>query len=151
LLRPVVPEVNRMSLTSSGSTLGIPALEISALPLAKSAHSTTPDSGVDPPSTGMRSTTFGLGVPSCASLSMPRNSPVITSAAAPLRSTTSRISGPVNRVLIGTSVAPAHNAPSAETTQCHVLGEQIATRSPRWIPSEAKNRAQPIACAWRSA
>ncbi|CAM5476722.1 hypothetical protein SMICM304S_00545 [Streptomyces microflavus] len=42
---------------------------------------------------------------------------------------------PLNRVLRGTSTAPALTAPSAETIQSSVFGAQIATRSPRSTPA----------------
>ena len=43
-------------------------------------------------------------------------------------------SAPLNRVLRGTSRAPAPTAPSAATTHSAQLGAQMATRSPRSIP-----------------
>ena len=54
---------------------------------------------------------------SAASRSVPRKSPATNRARAPLRLITSSASGPVNRVLTGTSVAPALSAPSAASTQ----------------------------------
>src|SRR5437660_5143433 len=46
-------------------------------------------------------------------------------------------SSPLNRVLIGTSVAPAESVPSAATIHSHTFGAQIATRSPPSIPAAA--------------
>ena len=56
-------------------------------------------------------------VRSAPNRSAPRNGSATISTDAPLRVITSSASGPVNRVLTGTSVAPADNAPNAARTQ----------------------------------
>ncbi len=111
-----------MSLTSSGAT--------SASAHAAAGHSMSRSSGIWITVRGP-----GPALRSSASRSTPRNGPATTRVSAPLRVTTSWISGPVNRVLTGTSAAPADSAPSAATTQWCVLGEQIATRSPGRTPN----------------
>ena len=50
-------------------------------------------------------------------------------------------STPLNRVLMGTSTAPAPTTPRAATTQAALLGAQMATRSPRSIPLAISARA----------
>src|SRR2546430_395488 len=57
-------------------------------------------------------------------------------------------SPPLNRVLMGTSDAPARTAPRAATIHSHTFGAQIATRSPRTAPLEAAARA---VCSTRAA
>jgi hypothetical protein len=76
---------------------------------------------------------------------------VTNSARALLRSMTSSISGPVKRVLIGTRVAPAYSVPSAASIQWCVLGEQMATRSPGWMPSAISAPATPRTRSYSSA
>jgi hypothetical protein len=82
------------------------------------------------------------------SRSTPRKFPATNSARAPLRTITSSASGPVNRVLTGTSTAPALSAPSAASIHSPPLGAHSATRSPASIPA-AISAAD--ACSTRSA
>jgi hypothetical protein len=56
-------------------------------------------------------------------------------------------SAPLNRVLRGTSTAPAPTAPSAATTHSAQLGAQMATRSPRSMPLATMARVAPATCS----
>ena len=120
-----------MSLTSSGRTAAArcarrgrrdrrrPPLERG--PVAGHPHhqaepvQAPPSAGLRPPSDPPRPQPPRPGAP--PSRSVPRKSPATNRARAPLRLITSSASGPVNRVLTGTSVAPALSAPSAASTQ----------------------------------
>ena len=81
---------------------------------------------------------------------MPRKRPATNSARARLRLITSSASWPVNRVLTGTSVAPAPSAPSAASTQCCVFGDQMATRSPGPTPAAISARLTLVLCSCTS-
>ncbi len=62
----------------------------------------------------------------------------VTRALARLRSRMSAASAPLNRVLIGTSTAPAWKRPSAATTHSALLKAQMATRSPGSMPEATR-------------
>jgi len=168
-----------MSLTSSGPTAAARSCACSGGTAAarspRLAQSMTPSAGSPPgfgeASTGTRTTRLsqpsgpGGGGPlwmilalasaaaarSVARRSVPRNGPATIRARARLREITSSASGPVNRVLTGTSVAPAYSAPSAPSTQWWVLGDQMATASPGATPSAISARATTAtcSCSWR--
>jgi hypothetical protein len=125
LLRPVVPEVNMMSLTSCGRTpsarsrttaAGTEAPHRSNAAQSSGSRTIRPTWSRAPPPVPSASAA-AAAARSAASRSTPRKSPATNSARAPLRLITSSASGPVNRVLTGTSVAPALSAPSAASTQ----------------------------------
>jgi len=144
LFRPVVPEVNMMSLRSPGRTA--PARRRACAVVTVSARRSN---AAQPP--GIRTTSPSRSsarppapepepCPAAAARSVPnrstpRKSPATNSARAPLRPITSSASGPVNRVLTGTRTPPAASVPSAASTQWWSLGPQTATRSPAARPA----------------
>ena len=92
--------------------------------------------------------TPGGAAPSLAMESRPRKSFWTRTALAPLRVMMSAASASLNRVLTVTTVPPAVSRPKAAMIHSAELGAQMATRSPRPIPAEAK---APAATRTRSA
>ncbi|KUJ37477.1 hypothetical protein ADL25_27630 [Streptomyces sp. NRRL F-5122] len=146
--RPVVPEVKTMSegdvpvraavraRTSPSPVPSPPARK--SFQVRKSAGassaSTTTCSRCGRPGRGPFPGPSPAARRSDATYDVPRNVPVTNSSFARLLSSTYAASVPLNRVLSGTSTAPAVTAPSAETIQSRVFGAQIATRSPTPTP-----------------
>ena len=144
---PVVPEVKRMSETSSAVTAAA-RRSTSARPssVARATNASQPSA---PSGTGPSATTTALSEArskpasrSRARWSVPRKSVTVTSTRAPLRSRMTVASAPLNRVLIGTSTAPAWNRPSRATIQRALLGAQMATRSPGSTPTATRRRTE---------
>ena len=72
---------------------------------------------------------------------MSRKPRTVNSTRAPLRASTNDASAPLNRVFTGTSTPPALVTPSAAMIHSSEFGAQIATRSPRSIPTASNARA----------
>ena len=108
-----------MSLTSCGRTAPARSPTTAAGTDAPRRSNAAQSSGTRTtrPSRSSETPSASAAARSAASRSAPRKSPATNSARAPLRLITSSASGPVNRVLTGTSVAPALSAPSAASTQ----------------------------------
>ena len=77
---------------------------------------------------------------------MPRKSVTVTRTRARLRVRMSAASTPLNRVLTGTSTAPAWNRPSTATTHSALLNAQMATRSPGSMPDATSAAPNVRAC-----
>ena len=82
-----------------------------------------------------------------AAWSVPRKSATVTSTRAPLRDRISRTSAALNRVLTGTSTAPAWKVPRAATIHSAQLYAQMATRSPGSVPAATRADAKASASA----
>jgi hypothetical protein len=149
LLRPVVPEVNMMSLTSPGPTVLARRRASASEPASRnkshsSGHRTTRPSRSSAPS----SAPSAAAASRAPSRSAPRKPSATNNARAPLRPITSSASGPVNRVLTGTSAAPAPSVPSAISTHSIPFGAHSATRSPGSMPASI---SAPVTAVTRSA
>ena len=144
--RPVVPDVNRMSLVSPGCTRFSccrAADGPTATPLARKSSQLTV--GMRPSlrgRVGPLSTTiwrrFANGVGSSSNIAtvlVSKNPTEVHNTETLAVASTNAASPPFQRVLIGTSAAPAHCAPSAATIQPRQFGAHTATRSPGPTPA----------------
>ena len=147
LLRPVVPEVNMMSLTSPGRTVAARRRASASEPACRNASHSSGTRTTRPSRSSSPGPAAARRLPS---RSTPRKSPATNSARAPLRPITSSASGPVNRVLTGTSVAPAPSVPSAVSSHSGPFGAHIATRSPSPTPASISAPATAVARSSRS-
>ena len=144
LLRPVVPEVNMMSLTSPGRTVAARRRASASEPACRNASHSSGTRTTRPSRSSSPGPAAARRLPS---RSTPRKAPATNSARARLRPITSSASGPVNRVLTGTSAAPALSVPRAVSTQSHPFGAHSATRSPGPTPASI---SAPVTAVTRS-
>jgi hypothetical protein len=148
LLRPVVPEVNMMSLTSPGRTAPARRRACASEPASRNKFHSSGSRTIRPRRSKSSPAPDSAAAASRApSRSTPRKSLATNSARAPLRPITSSASVPVNRVLTGTSAAPAPSAPSAVSTQQASFGAHRATLSPGSIPASI---SAPVTAVTRS-
>ena len=149
---PVVPDVNKMSDGSSGPSASERRRTSALASSVARARNWSQPSLRPVPALRARTTVPRAGSSSArasamAAWSVPRKSATVTSTRAPLRDRISRTSAALNRVLTGTSTAPAWKVPRAATIHSAQLYAQMATRSPGSVPAATRADAKASASA----